>query len=470
MNRFKLFVSNFLVYGIGGVISKIIPFVMLPIVTRLMPNTTYFGLNDISTIIVSFASALAIMGMYDAMFRMFFEKEDGKYKKEICSSALAFTLCTSAIIFLILIVFRRSLSVLFFSSEKYTNLLMLTAISTLIGATNSIVSAPTRFNNQRKIFLLTNTISPIISYAISIPLLMKGYYIVALPLASIVSVASIELVFICLNRKWFSPRCVNKKHIRQMLKIALPLVPNFLIYWIFNSADKLMIAKILGNDQAGIYAIGSKIGQISQLIYTAFAGGWQYFAFSTMRDEDQVSMTSSILEYLGAITIVAGILMMTFNEIVFELLFEGDYLKGAVVAPYLFVSPLLLMLFQVGCNQFIVIKKTWPNLLILSGGAIINVALNIVLIPRVGIEGAALATLVGYVVSVAVCIVVLQRMNLLQMKNRFYRVILFGTIYALVWRFLLKEYFMINVVIAFVVIILLALQYKKDVQKLFGRK
>lgn len=359
---------------------------------------------------------------------------------------------------------------LFFSSEKYTNLLMLTAISTLIGATNSIVSAPTRFNNQRKIFLLTNTISPIISYAISIPLLMKGYYIVALPLASIVSVATIELVFVCLNRKWFSPRCVNKKHIRQMLKIALPLVPNFLIYWIFNSADKLMIAKILGNDQAGIYAIGSKIGQISQLIYTAFAGGWQYFAFSTMRDEDQVSMTSNILEYLGAITIVASILMMTFNEVIFKLLFEGDYLKGSIVAPYLFVSPLLLMLFQVGCNQFIVIKKTWPNLLILSGGAIINIILNIVLIPRAGIEGAALATLVGYVVSVAVCIVVLQRMNLLQMTNRFYGVILCGIIYALVWRFLLKEYFMINVMIAFVVIILLALQYKKDVQKLFGRK
>lgn len=470
MNRFKLFISNFLVYGLGGVISKIIPFIMLPIVTRLMPNTTYFGLNDISTIIVSFASALAIMGMYDAMFRMFFEKEDEVYKKEICSSALAFTLCTSIVIFLILLIFRKFFSVLFFSSAKYTNLLMLTAISTLIGATNSIVSAPVRFNNKRKIYLLTNTISPIISYGISIPLLLNGYYIVALPIASIISASTIEIVFICLNRKWFSFKKIHCKYIKQMLVIALPLLPNFLIYWIFNSADKLMIAKLLGNDQVGIYAIGSKIGQISQLIYTAFAGGWQYFSFSTMKDDDQVEMTSNILEYLGSITIVSSMYMMTFNEVVFSLLFKDDYLLGAIVAPYLFTAPLLLMLFQIGCNQFIIIKKTWPNLLILSSGAVLNIVLNLLLIPRIGIEGAALATLIGYIVSVGICVIVLQKMKLLKMSKRFYIIVLLGVTYSIAWRFILQKTFILNILITIIITFLVLLQYRKDIEKLVKSK
>ena len=94
MSRLKLFIENFLVYGLGGMISKIVPFIMLPIVTRLMPNTFYFGLNDISTVIVSFGQALAIIGMYDALFRLFFEKGEQEYKKEICSTALTFTLIT----------------------------------------------------------------------------------------------------------------------------------------------------------------------------------------------------------------------------------------------------------------------------------------------------------------------------------------------------------------------------------------
>lgn len=81
MNKFKLFIENFLVYGLGGIMSKIIPLIMVPIVTRLMPTTDYFGLSDLSNTVVQFASSIAVMGMYDAMYRMFFEKDEVEYKK-----------------------------------------------------------------------------------------------------------------------------------------------------------------------------------------------------------------------------------------------------------------------------------------------------------------------------------------------------------------------------------------------------
>ena len=98
MSKAKLFIENFFVYGLSGIISKIIPLIMVPIVTRIMPSTEYFGLSDLSGTIVSFASALAIIGMYDAMFRMFFEKDDEEYKKVVCSTTLFFTLSTSLFI------------------------------------------------------------------------------------------------------------------------------------------------------------------------------------------------------------------------------------------------------------------------------------------------------------------------------------------------------------------------------------
>lgn len=78
----KLFIENFVIYGIGGVINKMIPLFMIPIVTRLMPNTTYFGISDLSNTVVQFGSALAVIGMYDAMYRMFFEEEDSLFKKK----------------------------------------------------------------------------------------------------------------------------------------------------------------------------------------------------------------------------------------------------------------------------------------------------------------------------------------------------------------------------------------------------
>ena len=470
MNRLKLFLENFLVYGLGGIISKIVPLIMLPIVTRLMPSTEYFGLNDISVVVVSFGTAIAVMGMYDAMYRMFFEKKEQDYKEEICSSALGFTLLMSVVVFVVLIIFKKSFSIMFFGDVKYQNLLMLTAMSILIGGTNSIVSAPTRMQNKRKVFLITNTLSPILSYSVSIPLLLKGYYVIALPLASVISVLSMEVIFWCLNRKWFQINKIKKTHIRNMLKIALPLFPNFLIYWIFNSCDRLMIANILGNDQVGIYAIGAKIGQISQLIYTAFAGGWQFFAFSTMKDNDQVKMTSNIFEYLGIISFVAGMIMTVMSEWVFELFFTGEYVKGTIVAPYLFFSPLLLMLFQVACNQFLVIKKTWPNILILSLGAVTNVLINWFGIHWLGIEGAALGTLFGYAVTVIVCVLVLQKMKLLKVSVRFIICVLITVIYAVAWRVWLMEYKMICIGIILCILMFYAALYKKDILKLLKGK
>ena len=419
MNKIKLFVENFLVYGLGGIISKIIPLVMVPVVTRLMPGTEYFGINDLSNTVVSFASAIAIMGMYDAMYRMFFEKEDEEFKKKICSTALIFTIITSAAVFLLLIIFRKTVAHYFFGNEKYAYIVYISAMATLVGSTNSIISAPTRMQNKRKVFLITNTLSPVISYGISIPMLLKGYYTIALPLAAVISGITMEISFGFLNKEWFDLKRFDSQLLKRLLIIAVPLMPNFLVYWVFNSCDKVMITNMIGIGAAGIYSVGSKLGNCSQLIYTAFAGGWQYFAFSTMKEDNQVKNNSLIFEYLGIISFVATSFVCALSYSLFKILFTPQYLEGYIVAPYLFLAPLLQMLFQVACNQLLIVKKTWPNLFILSIGAIVNVILNYYLIPVLGIEGASLATLFGYIVSDVVCVIVLWKMRLINLDTRF---------------------------------------------------
>ena len=114
--------------------------------------------------------------------------------------------------------------------------------------------------------------------------------------------------------------------------------------------------------------------------------------------------------------------------------FVGDYVNGYVVTPYLFLGPLLLMLYQVIANQFLVIKKTFPGMFILFTGAVINVALNIYLIPMMGIEGAAIATLTGYAISVCICAIVLTKMNLAEISLKFKFLSLLLIIFMLIWR------------------------------------
>ena len=66
MNKLKLFIDNFLVYGLGGVISKLVPLIMVPIVTRIMPTTDYYGISDLSNTVVQFASAIAVKSLSDS--------------------------------------------------------------------------------------------------------------------------------------------------------------------------------------------------------------------------------------------------------------------------------------------------------------------------------------------------------------------------------------------------------------------
>ncbi len=469
MSKTKLFVENFLVYGVGGVISKIIPLIMVPIVTRIMPTTDYFGISDLSNTVVQFGSAIAVMGMYDAMYRMFFEKDDEKYKRTVCSTAGLFTLATSIIVFLIMLVLKDVIAQYFFSDRKYAYVVYLSAMSTLVGATNSIIAAPTRMQNKRKVFLVTNAISPVLSYVISIPMLLAGYYVIALPLAGVVSSLCMEISFYVMNRKWFIPKLFDKELIKRLLVIAIPLLPNFLIYWIFNSCDKVMITNMIGVEAAGIYSVGSKLGHASQLIYTAFAGGWQYFAFSTMKEENQVESNSLVFEYLGIISFVATSFICAISYLFFKIVFTDQYITGYIVAPYLFLAPLLQMLFQVSASQFLVIKKTWPNMFILGAGALINIIINFTLIPMLGIEGAAIATLIGYVVTDVVCVIVLCKMKLMVVSNRF--LVLSGllVLYFIAWRLFYSDITLIGLAASVVFIITTLILYKKDILLLLSK-
>lgn len=469
MNRKKLFLSNFFVYGLGGIISKLIPILMVPIITRLFPSSFYYGLNDLTGTIISFFSALAIMGMFDAMYRLFFEKDDESYKKDICSSAFVFCLITSTVVFFIMILLKDQISQLFYADRSFGNLVMLAAVSVLIGGTNSIISAPTRMQNKKKTFLLINTISPIISYSIAIPLILRGHYVIAVPLAGVICSFFIELTFVILNRKWFSFKRINWKYIGSMLKIALPLLPNFIIYWVFSSSDKVMLANMLGAAQEGVYSVAGKIGQISNLIYTAFAGGWQYFAFTIMRDDDNVKVISKVFEILALVSLMTTILGTSICKWGMELIFTEEYWSGYFCIPYLYLAPLLLMLFQIGTNQFLVIKKTWPNVIILSSGAIVNIILNVVLIPKIGLEGAAIATFIGYAVSIILCVIVLKRLKLIEISKRLLIAVVLFIVSFLIMRANNHAIYYINIPVAVGYCMILALLYKKELMTILKK-
>lgn len=469
MKKIKLFLDNFIVYGLGGVINKLIPFIMLPIVTRLLPDSSYYGLSSLFNTMMMFATTFATFGMYDSMFRFFFEKDDIKFKKEICSTALLFVAGTSVLLLWSMQLSKNSLSKYFFGNEKYSYLVILASVAAITNSVGTILGAPTKMQNKRRLFLIINICSGIITYAISIVLLKYKVYENALPIGSLVSFIFIAVVFGMLNYKWFHIKHVKRERIKLLLGVAMPVVPITFIYWIFNSCDKLMITNMLSMEAAGVYSIGAKFGAISQLIYTAFSGGWQYFAYSTMKDEDQISVNAGIFEFLGMISFVSTIFLCIVIYSVFSILFEEDYISGYIVAPYLFLAPLLQMLFQILCSQFTIHGKTWLNMVFLMISASFNIIANYYLIPVMGIEGAALSTLIGYFFAVLISIYVSCKMDYFRMSKKFLLCIVVLICYFILWRSNFKTNMFVSLLTGVIVFIIYFIVYKNEIMVLAGR-
>lgn len=417
--RKRLFIENFIAYGAINALDKIVPLVMLPVVTRLLTDTADYGRFEMFNTIVGFGSAFAILGIYDAMFREYFEKDDEEYKSLVTSTAAKVVFFSACTVSLILVLFSKAVSVVFLNTSENWHIVVMAASGIFLSANRAIISAPTRMKNHRKVYIFSGISYSAIYYAFAILFIKLGMSYNGLIYGNLIASLYMFIFFFYLNHRDFKLGLFSSNVAKELLKIGVPLVPCFVIYWAFNSMDKIMISHMLGLRDVGIYSIGAKVASISTFIYASFVGGWQYFAFSTMKDKDQVELTSKIFEYLGVLSFIAFAIVILFDNFVFDKLFTENYKRGVAVFPYLFLSPLILMLFQTAGNQLLVIKKSYISTICLLGGLLVNLVLNYIFIPRFGIKGAGVATLMGYATSVIILLLVTEKLKLTKISLRF---------------------------------------------------
>lgn len=463
-SRLKLFFHNIISYGFVTILSKMIPIIMLPIITKLLTDTADFGTFDMFNTIVDFGTNIAILGLYDAMFREYFEKDSVEYKKVVTSSALDVVCISSLVIAGILFIFRDSFSIIFLGDSNSGSIVCFAAVGVILGAITTIIAAPTRMENKTKVYVVINTSKAILYYLVAIGLVWLGYNYLGMIYANLISGLVILFCFLGLNFRHFQLRCFDRGVAKELLRMGLPMTPVFIIYWIFHSMDKIMITNMLGLGEVGIYSIGARIASVSQLIYSAFAGGWQYFAFSTMEDKDQIELNQKIMEYLGIVSYIAVLCAVVFDEFVFRLFFSGDYEKGYIVFPYLFLAPLILMLFQICGNQCLVYKKTYLSTLTLCSGVLVNLAINYFTIPIFGIKGASLATLLSYVTSLVVMLIVTVKKEWMRVSSKFVSISFLVLAYMILIFFV--DYNICNL-LAISLVVVIAFVYMKEIKGVF---
>lgn len=412
-SRISLLISNIMVYGLNQILVVLIPMIMLPIYSRLLPDISVYGISSIAITICTLVSSVATFGMYDAAVRFAFDKTENEqqYHKELCSTASFFLALTSILASTLLLIFKDVISIVFFGTKEYSQVVVIAAGMSLFTVWNTAAIIPIRIYNQKRYTILNSMIKAIATAVATLFFIKAEQYLLAIPLGTLCALGITWLItFLLFQRKYVGWKYISVSRCYVMLKYAAPLMITFVSYWIYQSADRIMLSHLSNLTEVGIYAIGAKIGAVSGVMQNAFASGWAYFAFSTMNDEDQIHLISKIFRIGIVVCCLPSMLITAVIYPILALVFvDGAYISGAFLCSTLFTAPLFLTLMQVIGTQLLIEKDTRIYSRTQVIGAVINILFNFILIPVFGARGAAVATLIGYVVPLLILCIRLKK-------------------------------------------------------------
>jgi O-antigen/teichoic acid export membrane protein len=184
--------------------------------------------------------------------------------------------------------------------------------------------------------------------------------------------------------------------LKQLLRFGLPLIPAVLCVLVIDLSDRYILEFFSGLEQVGIYSLGYRLGMIMTLFVSAFRIAWPPFFLSVAEQEDAKEIYSRVFTYfmLAGVTLFLGVSL--YLKIVLHLFVGEQYWEASPVVPFILLSYLFYGLY-VNCIVGVYItKKTKPIPYVTGFAAAVNIVLNLLLIPRFGMMGAALATLMAY--------------------------------------------------------------------------
>ena len=191
--------------------------------------------------------------------------------------------------------------------------------------------------------------------------------------------------------------CFDKALFIKMIKYSLLLIPNSLMWWIMNSLDRVMITNMINIESNGIYAISSKIPTILITLTTIFNQAWMFSAVKEKDSTDKNLYTNKIFNGLSTCVITMAGILLLFLKPLLSIYVGNSFYEAWKYTPPLLVGTIFLTLSTFLSNEYTAHKDSMGFLKSSSIGAFINLFLNLLLIPILGILGASLSTCISYI-------------------------------------------------------------------------
>ncbi|MEK6715188.1 MAG: oligosaccharide flippase family protein [Candidatus Omnitrophota bacterium] len=407
----KKIANHSVIYGVSNSVTAAVGYVLLPIYARLLLPEE-FGIFSTINITGAVLGIIYDMGLIAALFRWYFDysqSEEDK-RKIIVSTVLIFYFITSSIATVIIFFFSRSLSGLLFKGQyQHSPLVQLMIVTTYINLLLGVPLTILRLKEKAYLYMKVSILRGIGILAITLLYLavlkggLLGIYKGGLLVSFIIAAVLFGVTYNDYIFKFSAPE------IKKMLIFGLMYLPTIIFMWIINFSDRYFLNYYSTLEDVGIYSFGYKIGQIIFLMVTAFSTAWTPILFSIIKEDNAKAILSTIMTYFFLTLFSIALLMTIFSEDIVKLVSVGKYIESYKVVSLISFSYFLYGIYVFLFNGLMITKRIGSQPIIIGLSALLNILLNIYLIPRFGYIGAAYSTLFTYAAVVFGTYVMSQR-------------------------------------------------------------
>lgn len=396
-------------YGIGIFGRYFLVFLTLPLFTNYMPQAEY-GVVSVLTASLSFINILTNAGLPSAVFRLYNDDQDHNRRRYILGSSLLLFFLFALIPAVGMFLAAGSFSQLLLGSSAYGATLQVVAgvlvFETLINYGFILLRIQVRplGTSLLNLFMFGSQTGFALLFVRVYDLGAMGYFLGYLLGAFLAVLALIGMTRQMLFFK------ATKGVLRELLAYGLPLIPATLAMWALRLADRSLIVRYTGLEQVAVYEIGYKVGMLVAMVILPFNAAWPQFAFSTMRKPDAAQTYRDVLTFITVLLAFVALGVIAVGPELVDILAPQSYAEAVIVIPWVAFSQVAWGMYRVLSLGPKITKKTIYLTVVAVTAAAVNIALNILLIPRLGILAAAINTLIAYALLAFLSYIVGQRL------------------------------------------------------------
>lgn len=396
------------IYGLGGSGTQLVYVLFLPIFTRIF-RPADFGVLDFLVAVNGLLGVAALIGLNSALFYFVNQTDQPERRRALAGTALALSTFAGFAIAIVGVAGSGALSQV-----------LLTRPDEGAAVAMACLWVPANVAATFGLDLLRLELRPVAYSVLAIgrSAIASGLGLVAagplgLGVAGLLGAHAVTTAIFAAISLWAARRSwratIDRSSMRLMVPFGLPLVTFGIALWVIAYGDRFFVIQLLGTAAAGIYSLASRGAGIVTLVVASFEAAWLPFAMAHAREPGHRDSYARVFATVGVGLIGLATFLSLFAREALIVATTPDY-----VPAYAYVGLLGLGAAAYGIGQVAAVgiqlgRQTAHLLRISAIAAVANVVLTVLLIPRIGIGGAALATAVAYVVSTTFIYLAAQR-------------------------------------------------------------